>query len=285
MWTLSKIPKIAHFYWHGSFLSWLRYCTLLTFQRQNPDWELRFYTPKEEHTGEADWEEHSKERTGVTGENYLDKVKDIPNTTCIELDFDDDEPDVYRSDLLRLKLLGEQGGLWLDMDVITFRPMNESILNDYFQKGSDTVISYSEARKHYSIGYMLASKGNEFFLDLYNKGKNDQEPPDWLKKKYGDRQRFGVILWDSFYPNPQAIAQQFPNLQIYNFQFKICYPYLYNDMDNLLLHDSPLDQDTIAIHWYGGHPVTRSWENRLTWDNYTDFNSTLCKAIRRGLQE
>jgi len=284
MWTLSNIPKIAHFYWHGTFLSWLRYCTLLTFQRQNPDWELRFYYPKEEHTGEADWEAHSKERTGCTGENYLDKIKDIPNTTCIELEFDDDQPDVYRSDLLRLKLLGEQGGLWMDMDVITFRPMDESIINDYFQKGSDTVISYSLERNHYSIGYMLASKGNAFFLDLYNKGKN-HKATEALVDKYGDRQLYGVILWDSNYPNPDAIARAFSQLRIYNFQFKVCYPYLYNNMEAILLHDCPIDQDTIAVHWYGGHPDTRLWENRLTWDNYQDYNSTLTKAIKTGLKE
>ena len=87
---LPNIPKIAHFYWHGGMLSWLRYLTLKTFQIQNPDWELRCYFPKIEHTGDTNWEAHSKERTGVTGKNYLDEIKHIPNTKCIEVDFSKD---------------------------------------------------------------------------------------------------------------------------------------------------------------------------------------------------
>lgn len=286
MWKLSKIPQIAHFYWHGEMLSWLRYLTLKTFQVQNPDWELRFYYPKVQHTGQADWEEHSKERTGVEGHNYFKEVKKIPNTKCIELDFTKDFgdiPDVYRSDLLRLKLLGEDGGLWLDMDVISFKPMSEAVFN--CSPNIDTVLSYSLKREHYSIGFMLASKGNEFFNFLYNKGIGNDKREKYLFDKYGDRQRYGVILWDSYFDHINNIYLNFPNLAIYNFQFKVCYPYLYNNMENILDVNAPLEDDIIALHYYGGHPAVRPWENVLSPSNYFTFDTTLCKCIKKGLKK
>jgi len=281
-WNATQIPKIAHFYWHGEMLSWLRYLTLKTFQIQNPDWELRFYTPKVGYKGQADWEALSKERTGVDGKNYLDEVKKIPNTTCIELDFNEDTPDVYRSDLLRLKLLGEDGGLWLDMDVISFRPMSEGIFNN---AETDTVMSYSFDRRHYSIGFMLGSKGNPFYKFLYDKGLANEDPDGSLVRRYGDRQRYGIILWNSFFTLPKDIYANFPELNFYNFEFKVCYPYLYNDMDNILEVNAPLNDDIIAIHYYAGHPLVRPWENLLTPENYKTYDTTLCKCIQKGLNE
>ena len=287
-WQLYKIPKIAHFYWHGGMLSWLRYLTLKTFQIHNPDWELCFYYPKIEHTGEADWEAHSKERTGVTGKNYLNLVKQIPNTKCIELDFSKDFgdiPDVYRSDLLRLKLLGQRGGLWCDMDIITFKPMNESIFNFPSNRDLDTILSYSLVKNHYSIGYMLSSKDNKFFNYLYEKGTEKESPADYLFKKYGDRQRYGVIHWDTYFPHIDKIATKFPDLNVYNFEFKVCYPIIYNEMDNMLTNNVSIGDEYTSLHGYFGHPDTRFWENVLTPENYKEYNNTLCACIKKGLKE
>jgi len=279
-WNLTQIPKIAHFYWHGEMLSWLRYLTLETFQRQNPDWELRFYTPKIEHQGESNWEEHSKERTGVIGKNYLEEAKQLPNTTWIELTFNDNMPDVYRSDLLRLKLLGEDGGLWLDMDVISFRPMTEGIFN---QPEIDTVLSYSLTRNHYSIGFLMGSVKNPFYKFLYNKGIESKPRKYFSSTECVDRQKYGIILWDSYFKNLKEIEEYFTDLKIFNIEFSTCYPYLYNNMDYILKIDAPINDDIIAIHWYAGHPLTRNWEILLTPENYLNYNTTLCNCIKKGL--
>ena len=46
MWHLSKIPKIAHFYWGNKVLPYLRYLTLYSFKKYNPDWVVNLYIPK-----------------------------------------------------------------------------------------------------------------------------------------------------------------------------------------------------------------------------------------------
>ena len=132
---------------------------------------------------------------------------------------------------------------------------------------------------------MLSSKNNDFYNFLYKKGTENNKPDNYLFKKYGDRQKYGVILWDSYFKNVNDIKTYFPNLNIYNFEFDVCYPYLYNDMDNILSNNAPLSDKFIALHWYGGHPITRHWENLLTPDNYKQHNTTLCNCIKRGLNE
>ena len=42
--SLSRaIPKRIFFYWGGSDMSWMRYMTLYSFRKMNPDWEVILY--------------------------------------------------------------------------------------------------------------------------------------------------------------------------------------------------------------------------------------------------
>ena len=43
--------------------------------------------------------------------------------------FNNDMPEVHKSDFLRLELLSTIGGLWSDMDIIYFKPMNSLYFN------------------------------------------------------------------------------------------------------------------------------------------------------------
>ena len=38
------IPRRISFFWHGR-MSWMRFLTLQTFRRHNPDWEIHLYHP------------------------------------------------------------------------------------------------------------------------------------------------------------------------------------------------------------------------------------------------
>ena len=44
-WHLN-VPKIFHVYWGGSVLPYIRYATITSFKKFNPDWEIMFWYPK-----------------------------------------------------------------------------------------------------------------------------------------------------------------------------------------------------------------------------------------------
>ena len=55
MWQLQKIPKLAHFYWGNDTLSFLRYLSIYTFSKFNPDWRIQFYYPAQKYHGARTW--------------------------------------------------------------------------------------------------------------------------------------------------------------------------------------------------------------------------------------
>lgn len=279
MWQLGKIPKIIHFYWGSPQLSWLRYLTVWSFKKFNPDWEIRFYYPKKVYTGGPVWNQGFAEQ--VTGENWFDKLKDIPDIKMIELDFDvlgiGHIPDVFRSDIMRLKLLGTDGGVWSDIDILYFKSMNEVCFNNIENSSIDTVISYNNepCKHHYSIGFLMSSVNNPFYMFLYEQTMKE-------KQERGEYQHLGVVLWKKFFPEPSFINNRFPNLNVYDIKMWLCYYYNSFDIERILIEDLPFnDSRTIGLHFYAGHPDIVYWESILSPDTYKNFNNTIISTIRR----
>ena len=260
-------------------MSYLRFLTIKTFRKWNPDWEIRFYHPKTVYTGGKVWNQGFAE--SVTGIDYKNRISEIENVKIIEIDFDKSEighiPDVFRSDILRLKWLGSEGGLWSDMDIIYFRPMDEMCFNTPHNQEIDTVISYNTVRTHYSIGFLIGCRCNGFYSYLYNHALNH-------KKQDGEYQHLGITLWHKCFPLPEHIRNAFPNLTIYDIQMWLTYSINSFEIRKILQENVQLpDSRTIGLHWYGGHPDCVKWESTVTEDNYHLFNNTLTSTIKRAL--
>ena len=121
VWFLKKIPRVLHLYWgRNKKLSFMKYLTAYSFSKQNPDWEIRVHFPKSPFIGE-NWADKTQKGYNFKGADYFDKLSDIPNLTLHEVDFDEDFdfdtgiPEVFRSDLYRIKLLGDHGGFCLTL--------------------------------------------------------------------------------------------------------------------------------------------------------------------------
>ena len=65
------------------------------------------------------------------------------------------------------------------------------------------------------------------------------------------------------------------------------YLYDHEDIPSIFEKDgySEVEEKSIAIHWYGGSPVTQKVNNAMTRENYKSFNSTISKAIEKVLEE
>lgn len=279
MWYLTKIPRVAHFYWSNTLLSYLRYLTIKTFSLKNPDWKIKFYYPKEKYTGEKLWNREFP--LDLVGKDYTQEIKNIPNTEMIEVDFNllniGDIPEVYRSDLLRLKLLGEEGGIWSDMDILYFRPMEEAWFNIPQYANTDTIISYHPTRHHYSIGFLGAGAVNSFYLHLYRMGMQK------IVNK-GDYQWLGIMLWHSCFQTPKDILKIYPQLNIVDIQMDLTYSLDSTQIDLIYDKVTPLNNPkTIGFHWYAGHPNGVTTENNLKEGDFGGINNTITTTIRRIL--
>jgi hypothetical protein len=282
MWYLQKIPKLAHFYWGNDTISFLRYLSVYTFKKFNPDWRIQFYYPREKYRGERTWStpEHTVK---YNGPNYLERLFAL-DLEPIELDLadlgiDSQIPETFKSDLLRWYLLTHIGGLWSDMDILYFRPIDNLYLNVPASQTVDAVVCLDENGwyNYHAIGFLLAAPGSRYYQFA-------------LKESYAcmdlsKYQSIGSNLLRRNFPTLISIRSRFPELRVENSSLDVVYP-LNDTQVPLIYHTADmhyLTPRTIGLHWYAGHQATHRFENCLTEATYADYQNIITNLIRRVL--
>jgi len=280
-WELNKIPKIAHFYWGEEILPYARYLTIHTFAKQNPDWKINYYYPKSRYPKQS-WESFELKYDITKLTDYTTNLKSL-NVELIEVDFSlyllpNDISEVFKSDLLRWKLLSTVGGLWSDMDIIYFRPMNELLDNTQQNKYIDTAITINEEYGH-SIGFLMSSPNNTYFKHILLKTAEYYNP-----KQY---QSLGTGILIPEVKDMKTIKSKFPELNVLNIDTNAVYAY--NAMNIKLIYNSKslekFTKNSVGIHWYAGHPLAGDFVTKLTSENYDNFNNVIGCVINLSLNQ
>ena len=254
MWHLSKIPKIAHFYWGpAKKLSFLQFMTVYTFWKLNPDWQIYIHTSNK-HTAGITWK--SKEQDYPT--NYDDfslKLGEIP-VKYFYHDFktyglSNSLTEVHKSDIIRLKMLTLHGGLYSDMDVLYVKPMNELDCNVIDNKDKDTFVCIC----HYghSIGFLMSSVHNIYYNKLYEMARHIASSTEISYLGY---QQVGAPMINSKYKNIANIPGS-----VYNISMETVYPYTAQQIPELLGTTNKITSKTIGIHFFAGHPMIGQFLN------------------------
>ena len=274
-WHLEKIPKIAYFYWGAERLPWLRYLTIYSFVKMNPDWEVILYYPKN-NTKINTWisTEHCYK---IDCHDYFDELKKLP---ILIMPFDgssigilNELPEVFKSDFLRWHLLSKKGGVWLDMDILFNKSMNYINLNIKNKKDIDTIVSISGSItpvSFHSIGFMASGGINEYYRYVISKAICS-------KIDFTNYQSMGIVLLNEEFPTIESIQNKFPNLNVANIAFDTVYAYYaMKYIPDIFTPNVPnrLQNHSIGIHWYAGHPKAGEFLNQITPDNYHKFSNT-----------
>lgn len=281
-WELQKIPKICYFFWDSEMMPFLRYATIASFQKQNPDWQIKLYTPTK--ISNIKWKtiEHGYD---VKGSNYFDDVAKLENVEIIDCDlnklgFDGSTLNgVFQSDILRWHLLSEYGGLWSDMDIIYTRPMNDLSVNINKNANIDGTVCVSnlfdKRRYLHSIGFILSAPKNPLYKWVFEQTKNVQNMDNY--------QCFGADLLNIEFPNIQKIENRFNGINIVELGLDAVYTYgVGGIIRNLHTIGNTLTEyktNTIGIHWYAGSPHAELSLNKYNKDNYTKYKSPICEAL------
>ena len=276
-WKL-KVPKILHLYWGcNKKLSFMRYMTALSFSRLNPDWKIIVHGPNEVTYKEA-WHGFQQKSYDYKGEDYFPKLQDIPNLEYRIVDFeemglDGSLPEVFKSDLLRLKLLGTVGGVWSDFDILYLRSMGEMGINKEEFSDSDVFVCCHHRLNR--IGFLAAaepsSKDNFFtgLLELYDDAK--KKNLIWED----DYQGVGRYLFDSYFMynrvNREKVLKD-KGWKIENIPFRTVYPVMGNVVQKIYNNDFVIRQGTIGIHWFAGDSKTSRFENVIDEENLSAFS-------------
>jgi len=241
------IPKIAHFYWGGSFLPYLRYLTIVSFIRHNPDWKVFFYTPKIE-VKNISWTTH-EQKYSLFGNNYLEKVKTLP----IQVEVFDFETvglnnrlsEVHKSDFLRWHLLFSVGGLWSDMDILYFKPVPVFSFD----------VGISICYYGHSIGFLPATAGSLYYKQVLKKVK------EFYKEEI--YQGAGATILNKHFKNVSDIYVRFKDSKYYNMPMDLVYAYDAKHIREIFCSRSHLrfTKNSIGLHWYAGDILAGKFMN------------------------
>lgn len=249
--------KVLHLYWGGK-LSFLRYLTVYSFAKFNPDYKIKVYYPLK-YSPNVTW--GTGEQGGAyEGKDYFQDLAQYAELIPFDMEtigFSNDIPEVHKSGLIRSWILSQEGGLYCDMDIIFFKPVT-------IPEGTNIIQCYSG--RYFSDGFLGCSEeGKPFYKNIFDltvEFKNDRY------------QGMGLNVWNAFIPK-----KDWGN-DFWNIPMTLLY-----SLDSFHIPDIFSDKeykfpdDAIGCHWYGGHPLTREWENKISPDKI-DYDNVICRLVR-----
>jgi len=280
------IPKRMYFYWGGSNLSWMRYMTLYSFRKMNPDWEIVLCLSKINEK----WSLLRKQDfLDYKGPDYFNKISEL-NITIEDVQFPDDFKNkfknvspIHESDLYRYYKLYDEGGFYSDMDILYFRSM-DSIYDEIISRGSNTILY--QCPSYVAIGFLGAAKDNAFYRDLMLSILNTHIPDCY--------QSYGVELIYKFFGikgnyllTNDKIERKYNELRVYVIPKALVYQYDCYNIDyafNNALNINNFDSKAIGYHWYAGSDIAQRFNNLLNEDNYIGYKTTFSEIAREVLQ-
>ena len=298
---MENIPKIAHFYWGNTVLPFLRYLTLYSFRSLNPDWIIKLHTSKNISLNKS-WDS-GEQQFNCTAKDYIEYINRL-NIEIVEhnfsKEFDNNDIDhfheVIKSDILRWKLLSEEGGFWSDMDILYIKSMNNFLSG---KEKFDTFICDNNG--YYSIGFLLSNRNNPYYDYIYRKSKDKN-----ITRNY---QCFGNILLKQNFNSFQDISSYFSDISIYNIPMNIVYPHDWINHDKIFKVSSynikrkptykerqmmrrrptyinetenikEFDEQTIGLHWFGGSEIAGEYQSLLNDKTFNAYDIVICKYIK-----
>lgn len=231
-------------------MPYIRYLTIKSFGRLNPDWKIVFLYPKVSVL-QTTWFGYENKQLGVDCVDFLPEVMKL-NIDKVEIDMsmfglDNNISEVHKSDFIRWYYLGEYGGVWSDMDIIYTKPMNDIYFNKKENEDRDSFLCICDYG--HSIGFMMSSPHNSLFRFLSEESKKNFNPSFY--------QTIGATLINQ---NFRTIESVNTIVNGYNFDRYVVYPYLAGEETNFF-HRTRLTipERTVGFHWFAGHPMWRNF--------------------------
>lgn len=245
------IPRVLFLYWGGRRLSWLRYLTVVSFKKHNPDWEIRVFRPTHPTIGTR-WTT-DEQRVKYEGKDWLEELPTEP-IDMKDLGFDNDMAEVHKSDIFRLWALREYGGVYSDFDILYTKSLPE-VKERWFCFHPDG---------HYAVGLLAAKQGDDTCNWLLESVK--------LRTDRDKYQSFGSSLWGAMLDGAIPAGRNIPKNLVYSVDWQ--------DAEELFTENKKLPKEAVGIHWYGGSVAAGHWENLITPETYQGYGSTITNIIK-----
>lgn len=269
MWHLDQIPKMAHFYWGGGKLLYMRYLSILSFKKLNPDWTIVFHYPKEPFKGRSWYTDmYPPKINEAICKDYFNDVFEL-GVVKDRVDFRTlgarrNMSEVHKNDYIRLHSLKIYGGLWSDTDIIYFKPVTELFVNTPKNKDKDVFVCIADYG--HSTGFNMAKPDSKFFTFLVDRLNREYNPSGY--------QCWGPDMWNKYFKTLDRIPG---GCEI---GMEAVYAHNCHQVRELLGNEPRFTEYSIGCHWYGGNTI---WPD--FWNHTAGGERNLPVSIIRDLIE
>lgn len=291
------IPKTMAFFWGNDQMSWLRYMTLYSFCKFNPDWDVRLYCCPSNNAKQEWTDQIRQDFSQEVIEDYSPRIANLPITLIpweLEYPGTADWQSIgpsHKSNFFKWDWLSSNAGFYADMDILFVRSLDNLLAE---VQNSNIVICHTDPRLNFPSGYfsigLLASSGDcIFYRDVLAKAFETYDPTGY--------QCVGVeSLYRTLHPQGNScyakgplvnfyehLLRKYPNLNVYNLDMSVVYPFLYNVASQHFFDEYHTDvpNNTVGIHWYAGAPNSHLYNRFLTESNYGKCHNTLKYFVDR----
>jgi len=268
-WHLN-IPKILHVYWGGGNFHYLRFMTIKSFMKYNPDWKIIFLYPKHVST-RLSWCD-PEQKYNVSCRDFMSELMDLP-ITKIEVNFEDfgfnnNMSEVHKSDFIRLSQLSTLGGVWSDMDILYFKPMSSLYFNAPDYKNIETF--YCDHNYGHSVGFLMGCENNKFFGKIMEIARNEYNPVQY--------QTMGAVIYKKYFSTPESINAITTGL---NIDMDVVYAHDATYFPEILSNATPkFTEHSIGLHWYGGSPLWKDFLQKTNGGMYNLPNTIIGNLLK-----
>jgi hypothetical protein len=264
---MERIPKKLHLYWgRNEPLSFMRYMTAASFAHHNPGWQVIVHYP-EQPNKTVPWHSHEHKSCRAAWPDWFDKLSDIPGVELRFIAGQSDRPEVLRSDLLRWKLLAEEGGFWSDFDILFRAPLDRLGVPPEAdvvtccvrkEKALRVMRRHADGRRHGKqratqrvtvcnlIGFLASAPeaGWRFYSRVAEVAQNNVHNAQY--------QSAGRLAMDLVYDGSDGPWE----CNVHNLPLNRVYPYMARDATKLYMPGTKLP-DCAGVHWYAGDDISR----------------------------
>lgn len=282
------IPERLGLFWAGGPLSWLRYMTVRSFRKYNPDWEIVVYTGMP--TDRIFWKTgESQEGNQHKGKDYFEMLEELDvkiEKWKSEIDIASLSP-VHQSDLFAWWFLHEVGGIYSDFDILFVQSLHKFCVA--IKKYDSFLMSMSHS---VPIGFMGGSEGNKIFRDLYktclgaNRSKYQSLGCHAIYRLAKHEHIFDIKSGSDIIAK---LMCTYPEQCLVDISEKFTvYPWDWNKVHCIFQQLNKVSEEVLGIHWFAGGSLGQEFNVRLTEGNFRQREnkySTLVDYIRRVYED
>ena len=261
-----SIPLKFGLFWSGAKLSYLRYLTFKSLRHFHPDAEISLYCSNF-NDSIINWNDEAQDfqNKHEVSEDYFDKLHDLGIKIKIKDEWSSYLPN-FQSDFFRWWWLKEYGGFYLDCDQIILRNFSTLPLD------SKMICSVYEAKScgiYAPVGVIGADPDSELLnvakssiLNAYQKSNYNSAGPFMfinIIRQYKGNDVISNMPSGCFYPVSESYKVQ-----------------------SIFSGDLQLGQESYALHWFGGHPISQKFNAIYTREFAKKSNDTISRFLREN---